>query len=116
MECYVDDIIIKSSDQIHVRDLRECFQTLRKHQMKLNPSKCTFGVRLGKFLGYPVSQQGIESNLENIDAIINMDAPKTKREVQRLTGRQAALRCFISRGAVRSLTFFDTLRGVKDFV
>ncbi|XP_077232112.1 uncharacterized protein LOC143866573 [Tasmannia lanceolata] len=53
MEVYVDDMLVKSrSAQDHVSDLKETFQVLKKHSMKLNPTKCTFGVSSGKFLGF----------------------------------------------------------------
>lgn len=116
MECYVDDMIVKSRKvPDHISDLKECFETLRKNNMKLNPSKCTFGVRAGNFLGYMVSQRGIEANPEKIKAIIDMEAPKSIKEVQRLTGRIAALRRLVARSAEKCLPFFDILTGAKNF-
>ena len=56
VKVYVDDMLVKSLDEEkHLDDLQETFNTLRRHQMKLNPSKCAFGVSLGKFLGFMVS-------------------------------------------------------------
>ena len=56
VEVYVDDILVKSLDEErHLDDLQETFDTLRRHQMKLNPNKCAFGVSSGKFLGFMVS-------------------------------------------------------------
>ena len=56
MEVYVDDMLVKSKEELaHLDNLRETFTTLRQYQMKLNPSKCTFGVGSGKFLGFIVS-------------------------------------------------------------
>jgi hypothetical protein len=53
---YVDDMLVKSIQGAgHVADLRETFHTLRWHKMKLNPSKCAFGVSSRKFLGFIVS-------------------------------------------------------------
>lgn len=49
--------------------------------MKLNPVKCVFGVSARKFLGFMLSQQGIEANPEKIRAILNMTSPKTVEEV-----------------------------------
>lgn len=49
--------------------------------MRLNPGKCAFGVSLGKFLGFMVSQQGIEANPEKIRAILEMTSPKIVKEV-----------------------------------
>ena len=67
MEVYVDDMLVKSKEELaHLDDLRETFATLKQYQMKLNPSKCIFGVALGKFLGFIVSQRGIKANPEKV--------------------------------------------------
>ena len=100
MEVYVDDMLVKSkSSRNHVADLEETFGALRKYRMKLNPTKCAFGVTSGKFLGFMVSGRGIEANPEKIRAIQEMIAPKSIKEVQRLTGRIAALNRFVVRSA-----------------
>ena len=96
MEVYIDDMLVKSLHSIdHLRHLQECFETLNKYGMKLNPAKCTFGVSSGEFLGYIVTQRGIEANPKQISAVLNLPSPKNSREVQRLTGRIAALNLFI---------------------
>uniref|UniRef100_A0A2N9HPQ8 Uncharacterized protein n=1 Tax=Fagus sylvatica TaxID=28930 RepID=A0A2N9HPQ8_FAGSY len=111
VEVYVDDMLVKSKEEDgHLDDLRETFQTLRKYQMKLNPSKCAFGVYSGKFLGFMVSQRGIEANPDKIKAILEMQPPKNIKEVQRLTGRIAALNRFMSRSTDKCLPFFKTLK------
>ncbi|XP_059627213.1 uncharacterized protein LOC132270006 [Cornus florida] len=85
-------MLVKSlKAQDHLVDLQETFQVLRKHQMKLNPSKCAFRVSSGKFLGYMVSRRGIEANPEKVQAILNMQSPASTKELQRLIGRIAAL-------------------------
>ena len=77
VEVYVNDMLVKSLDEDkHLDDLKETFDTLRRHQMKLNPSKCAFGVSSGKFLGFMVSQRGIEANPDKIQAILDMEPPK----------------------------------------
>ena len=73
IEVYVDDMLVKSLDEgKHLDDLQETFNTFRRYNMKLNPSKCAFEVATGKFLGFMVSHRGIEANLEKIKAIIDM--------------------------------------------
>ncbi|KAL0389173.1 UNVERIFIED_CONTAM: Transposon Ty3-G Gag-Pol polyprotein [Sesamum calycinum] len=68
MEVYIDDMLVKSEkEQDHIKDLEECFQILTTFGMKLNPAKCTFGVRGGRFLGYMISERGIEANPEKIN-------------------------------------------------
>ncbi|XP_073033913.1 uncharacterized protein [Primulina eburnea] len=116
VEVYVDDIMVKSKDSaLLIPDLMETFSTLRSYGLKLNPQKCIFGVKSGKFLGYMVTERGIEANLEKVQAIQNMVSPQGPKDVQQLTGRIAALARFISRSAHRSLPFFQTLRKVKKF-
>ncbi|KAL0462421.1 UNVERIFIED_CONTAM: hypothetical protein Slati_0129700 [Sesamum latifolium] len=83
----------------HVKDLEETFSVLRKYKLKLNPAKCAFGVQGGRFLGFMVTQRGIEANPLKIKAIIDMKAPTCLNEAQRLTGRIAALSRFISNEA-----------------
>src|ERR1043165_5184666 len=97
VEVYVDDIIVKSrTEESHADDLEKVFKTLKDYRLKLNPEKCVFGVKSGKFLGFMISERGIEANPEKIDAVIRMEPPKTVNEVQRLNGRVNALGRFIS--------------------
>jgi hypothetical protein len=113
---YVDDIVVASKNKAdHLADLAETFANMRDARLRLNPEKCVFGVRQGKTLGYLVLHRGIEANPTKIQAIINMTPPQSARDVQRLTGRLAALNRFISKSAERSLPFLKTLRGAKDF-
>ncbi|GKV21529.1 hypothetical protein SLEP1_g31504 [Rubroshorea leprosula] len=71
--------------------------------------------RIRKFLGYVVSKKGIEVNLEKVQAVQQMEPPKTVKDVQRLTGRIAALHRFIARSGERCLPFFKALREPKSF-
>ncbi|CAL9031802.1 unnamed protein product, partial [Prunus brigantina] len=81
--------------------------------MRLNPTKCAFGVASGKFLGFMISQRGIEANPEKIQAILDMAIPKTVKDIQSLTGRVAALTRFISKATDRCAPFFKALKGSK---
>ena len=111
IQVYVDDMLVKSlHEEDHLDDLKETFDTLRSYNMKLNPNKCAFGVAAGKFLGFMVSQRGIEVNSEKIRAIVELEPPRTVKEVQSLNGKIAALNRFISRVTNRCLPFFRTLR------
>ena len=111
VQVYVDDMLVKSlSEDDHLSDLRETFDTLRPYNMKLNPSKCAFGVTAGKFLGFMVSQRGIEVNPEKIRAIIKLELPRMVKEVQSLNGKIAILNRFISKATDKCLPFFRTLK------
>lgn len=64
LEVYVGDMksLVKTD---HLVDLKETFETPRKYQLKLNPTKCSFGVATEKFLGHMISENRIEVNPEN---------------------------------------------------
>ena len=66
----------------HVGDLRAIFEILRKYKLRLNSSKCSFGVGSGKFLGYMVTHRGIEVNPDQIKAINNLQSPRNPKEMQ----------------------------------
>ena len=89
---YVDNKLMKSKDEAnHLDDLKETFSTLRKYNMKLNPAKCVFAVVSGKFLGFMVSQQGIEANLDKVKAIIEVKSPKTELDKKSCSPKQICL-------------------------
>jgi hypothetical protein len=109
-------IIVKSTKQEnHIADLQETFANFRQAGLKLNPEKCVFGVKKGKFLGCLVSTKGIEANPNKIEAILRMEPPNTKKGAQRLAGRLASLNRFISRSAERNLPFFEILKSAEVF-
>ncbi|CAA0829049.1 Unknown protein, partial [Striga hermonthica] len=116
MEVYVDDMMVKIKKEAdHTSDLRETFQTLRRYGMKLNPAKCSFGVKAGKYLGYMVTKRGIEVNPEKVRAVIEMKPPSSVKEVQILTGRIAGLSRFITKVAEKSSPLFKTLKKSSRF-
>ena len=92
IEIYVDDMVVKSKVvSEHLRDLGSTFGVLRKHKLRLNASKCSFGVGSGKFLGYMVTYRGIEVNPDQIKVINDLKPPQNAKEVQKLTGMIVAL-------------------------
>ena len=111
VQVYVDDMLVKSlRKKDHLNDLQETFDTLRSYNMKLNPSKCVFGVTARKFLGFMVSQRGIVVNPAKVGAIIELGPPRTVKEVQSLNSKIAALNRFVSKATNKCLPFFRILR------
>ena len=116
IEIYIDDMVVKSRvESKHINNLGNIFDILRKHKLRLNASKCSFGVGSGKFLGYMVTHRGIEVNPDQINAINNLHPSRNLKEVQKLTGMTAALNRFISRLADRCRPFFKLLNKWKGF-
>lgn len=75
----------------HVSHLQQAFDVIRRYCVKPNPTKCSFGVSAGKFLGKVVTQHDIEASPDQIRAILNIQSLRNMKEVQKLTGRVAAL-------------------------
>jgi hypothetical protein len=98
VSAYVDDIVVVCrKKETQLQDLAETFTNMRREQLKLNPKKCMFGVSGGKVLGYLVSVTGIDANPNKINAIVHMKPLGSRKEVQRLTCRLAALNRFMTK-------------------
>ena len=111
MEVYIDEMLVKSVKvELHVAHLAESFQILKNYNMKLNPTKCVFGVSVRKFLGFIVNNRGIEANPDKIKVMLDMQPPSNTKEIQCLTGRIVALSRFVSRSSDKCRPFFQVLK------
>ncbi|XP_038678394.1 uncharacterized protein LOC119979838, partial [Tripterygium wilfordii] len=111
VEVYVDDMIAKSKEgEDHIVNLQKLFDRLRKHQLKLNPAKCTFGATSGKLLGFIVSRKGIEVDPDKVKAILEMPPPRTEKEVRGFLGRLNYVARFISQLTATCEPIFKLLR------
>ena len=62
---YIDDMVKKSRQvEEHLANLGETFSVLKEHKLRLNASKCSFGVSLRKIFGYMINHHGIKVNPE----------------------------------------------------
>ncbi|XP_072078073.1 uncharacterized protein [Arachis hypogaea] len=111
VEVYVDDILAKTTrpDDL-LSDLGGVFTSLRQHGMRLNPLKCAFAMEAGKFLGFMITQRGVEANPEKCQAILQMKSPGCIKDVQRLAGRLTALSRFLGASAAKALPFFNLMK------
>jgi len=116
VHAYVDDMVVTSvEEKRHQGDLEELFVTINKYRLKLNPEKCVFRVKAGKFLGFLLTERGIEANPDKCAAIINMRSPSNVKKVQRLTGRMAALSRFLAKSGDRGFPYFQCLKKNEKF-
>nr|XP_025678495.1 uncharacterized protein LOC112778389 [Arachis hypogaea] len=117
LEVYIDDMLAKTdSDEQLISDLKAVTDTLRRHQMRLNPTKCAFGMEAGKFLGFMITQRGVEANPEKCRAVLETTSPKNLRDVQKLTGRLTALSRFLGASAQKAIPFFKLMKKGAPFV
>ena len=83
MEVYIDDMLVEPKERPdHMKHLQETFELLQRYDMKLNPLKYEFRVSLGKFLGFMVTQRGIEANPVPLKVVMDSQAPTTRKGVQ----------------------------------
>ena len=116
MEVYIDDMVVKSKKEgRHNEGLLGTFEVLRQHKLRLNVEKCVFGVGSGKFLGYLITNWGIEINPNQIDAVRRFNPPSNLKEVQKLTGMLATLNRFISKFADCYRPFYQLLKKWRGF-
>ena len=116
IEVYINDMVVKSKKvSEHIGDLTNIFKILRGHKLRLNASKCSFGVGLGKFLDYMVTHRGIEVNPDQVKAINSLQPPRNPKEVQKLIGMTTTLNRFISLSADRYRPFFLLINKWKGF-
>ena len=110
------DIVVKAQKGSNLlTDLAEIFANPRRYDIKLNPSKCTFGVPGGKLLGFLISERGIDANPEKIGTILRMKRPVRVHDVQKLTGCLAALSRFISRLGEKALPLYRLMKKSDKF-
>ena len=82
VEIYIDDVVVKSKEiDDHIADLRKVFERTRKYGLKMNPTKCAFGVSAGQFLGFLVHERGIEVTQRSINAIKKIQPPEDKKQL-----------------------------------
>jgi hypothetical protein len=111
IQVYIDDMVITTrKEESLIDELKETFENLDRYKLKLNPTKCSFGVSAGQLLGFLVSARGIESNPEKIQAILIMGKLAKLHEVQQLAGRVAALSRFVARLGKKALPFYALVK------
>ena len=117
VKVYIDDVVVKSKEvEDHIADLRKVFERTRKYGLKMNPTKCAFGVSAGQFLGFLVHERGIEVTQRSINAIKKIQPSEDKKQLQSLIGKVKVnfVRRFISKLSGRLETFTLLLRMKAD--
>ena len=89
---------MKSKDREgHIFNLRKFFERIKEYRLRLNPQKCTFGVTVGKLLGFLVNDRGIEVDSSKIKAILEMPTPKSEKEIRGFLSRLQYISRFIAK-------------------
>ncbi|GAU25741.1 hypothetical protein TSUD_216720 [Trifolium subterraneum] len=116
LEVYMDDMIVKSEEEIdHTVHLKRVFDQARKFNMRFNPEKCTFGVKAEKFLGFYLTERGIEANPDKCRAFFDYPTPKSKKFIQTLNGMLTSMARFVAKSVQHALPLFKLLRKETTF-
>jgi hypothetical protein len=115
IQVYIDDVLITTrKEESLISDLAKTFDNLNRYKLKLNPTKCSFGISAGQLLGFLVSTRGIEANPEKIQAILTMGKPTKLHDVLKLVGCIAALSRFVARLGEKALPFYALMKKLDD--
>jgi hypothetical protein len=115
IQVYIDDVVITTrKEKSLISDLKETFDNHNRYKLKLNRTKCSFGVSTGQFLGFLVLARGIEANPEKIQAILTMEKLAKLHDVQKLAVRVAALSRFVARLGEKALPFYALMKKSDD--
>ncbi|GFW12972.1 hypothetical protein TNCV_3329041 [Trichonephila clavipes] len=113
---FVDDILVASSSpEEHLQHLQILFTRLQQYGLSLKPSKCIFGVTSIKFLGFKVSESGIEPLSDRVDCILNFPQPTTLTQLRRFIGLFNFYRRFVPKAAHLLAPLNKFLEGIKNF-
>jgi hypothetical protein len=115
IQFYIDNVVITTrKEESLISNLAETFNNLNRYKLKLNPTKCNFGVSAGQLLGFLVLIRGIEGNPEKIQAILTMGKPIKLHDIQKLAGRIVALSQFVERLGEKTLPFYALMKKSDD--
>ena len=111
VEVYVNNMIVKSKDrESHTMNLRKFSKRIREYRLRLNPQKCTFGVTAEKFLGFLVSDKGVEVDPSKIKTILEIPPPRSEKEIRSFLGRLQYISRFIAKLIATCEPIFKLLR------
>jgi hypothetical protein len=97
---YIDDILVAShAEEEHLRHLKQVLERLHRHNVVINPKKCTFGAAEISFLGVKVTSEGVEPLPDKVEAICNLTFPTTSKQLQRFLGMVNYYRRWIPQAA-----------------
>lgn len=109
-------MIVKNAEKhSHAVDLEDVLQYVKKYNMCLNPTNCSFRIHEEKFLGFMLTNRGIEANPEKCQVVIDMKSHANVKEVQQNKGRLVALSCFLSCVGDKEFSFFVALKNKERF-
>jgi len=93
MEVYIDDFIVwaRTEDELITR-LEEVFKRCREMNLKLNPSKCRFGMEEVEYCGHVINKDGVTFSPERISEVVDFKQPQTHGALKSFLGMAGYMR------------------------
>ncbi|GFY23812.1 hypothetical protein TNCV_3536061 [Trichonephila clavipes] len=111
---YLDDILCYSENaEEHRSHLRTIFQRLSSYGLKLNISKCVFGVTELISLGHLITPDGIKPLPDKVQAVLDYKQPETVGSLRKFLGLLNFYRCFFPKAAEQQYLLGEFLKGSK---
>ncbi|GFU92998.1 hypothetical protein TNCV_2081441 [Trichonephila clavipes] len=111
---YLDDILCYSENaEEHRSHLRTIFQRLSSYGLKLNISKCVFGVTELIFLGHLITPDGIKPLPDKVQAVLDYKQPETVGSLRKFLGLLNFYRRFLHKAAEQQYLLSEFLKGSK---
>ncbi|GFU97430.1 retrovirus-related Pol polyprotein from transposon 17.6 [Trichonephila clavipes] len=111
---YLDDILCYSENaEEHRSHLRTIFQRLSSYGLKLNISKCVFGVTELIFLGHLITPDGIKPLPDKVQAVLDYKQPETVGSLRKFLGLLNFYRRFLPKAAEQQYLLSEFLKGSK---
>ncbi|GBM97532.1 Transposon Tf2-9 polyprotein [Araneus ventricosus] len=111
---YIDDVLVASkNEEEHISHLRILFKRFQDQGIRINPSKCNFGKSQVNFLGYKITEKGIQPMEDKVSSIVNFSKPSTVQEMRRFLAMMNFYRRFIPHAASTQAPLFYYLKGAK---
>lgn len=108
---YLDDIIIYGKGLLdHNEKLRDVFERLRNHNLKIQPTKCEFLKQQCMYLGHIISENGIQPDPEKIKSVLQFPIPTSVKEIKSFLGLSGYYRKFIKSYSLISKPMTNLLR------
>lgn len=113
---YIDDIMVATEEmQEHLDILREVFEIARKHNLQFRMDKCSFLYNQITYLGYLLSENGIQPSAENVESVVNYPNPRNTKEIQRFVGLASYFRKFVPNFSIIAKPLYELIKKNAEF-
>ena len=116
ISCYLDDVSITGGNSVqdHLKNVRAVFQRLREANIKIRADKTKLCRDSTIFLGFKISQEGLEINPSKAKAIEAMEFPRRKRDLKSSLGLFAYFKCLVDDYSTIAEPLYQMLRADSD--